>query len=84
MKKTHFDVDAAHVMRELSRVDRAGARDSPRRKLPHEEAKTATAICEPASGNCLPTAGGKSGGDDFGRVKALGASGLPTPEEILR
>ena len=85
MPKTHYPVDAAHVMRELSRADRKLARvirrigtfPTKKRKPQHPYASLLQAIV-------YQQIGGKAAEAIFGRVKALGANGFPTPEEIMR
>lgn len=84
MAKTHYPVDAEHVMRELSRADRHLAKiirkvgSFPTKKQkpqpPYESLLQAIVYQQLA---------GKAAATIFGRVKALGASGFPTPEEIL-
>jgi DNA-3-methyladenine glycosylase II len=85
MAKTHYPVDAAQVMRELSRADRKLARvirrvgcfPTKKRKPQHPFASLLQAIV-------YQQIAGKAAEAIFGRVKALGASSFPTPEEILR
>ncbi|HWZ99646.1 MAG TPA: DNA-3-methyladenine glycosylase [Candidatus Dormibacteraeota bacterium] len=85
MAKTHYPVDAALVMLELSRADRHLARvirrigsfPTKRRKPQHPFASLLQAIV-------YQQIAGKAAEAIFGRVKALGANGFPTPEEILR
>jgi DNA-3-methyladenine glycosylase II len=85
MAKTHYPVDAAHVMRELSRVDRKLARviqrvgsfPTKRQKPQHPFASLLQAIV-------YQQITGKAAATILGRVKALSAAGFPTPEEILR
>jgi DNA-3-methyladenine glycosylase II len=85
MAKTHYPVDAALVMLELSRADRQLARvirrigsfPTKRRKPQHPFASLLQAIV-------YQQIAGKAAEAIFGRVKALGANGFPTPEEILR
>lgn len=85
MANTHYPVDAAQVMRELSRADRRLARvirrvgtfPTKKRKPQHPYASLLQAIV-------YQQIAGKAAEAIFGRVKALGASGFPTPEEILR
>ncbi len=85
MANTHYPVDAALVMRELSRADRRLARvirrvgcfPTKKRKPQHPYASLLQAIV-------YQQIAGKAAEAIFGRVKALGASGeFPTPEEIL-
>ncbi len=85
MAKTHYPVDAGLVMLELSRADRRLARvirrigsfPTKKRKPQHPYASLLQAIV-------YQQIAGKAAEAIFGRVKALGASGFPTPEEILR
>src|ERR1700688_2900877 len=84
MAKTHYPVDTEHVMRELSRTDRhlakvirrVGCFPTKKRKPQHPFASLLQAIV-------YQQIAGKAAEAIFGRVKALGASGFPTPEEIL-
>src|ERR1700675_3026037 len=84
MARTHYPVDAEHVMRELSRVDRHLARvirrvgtfPTKRQKPQHPFASLLQAIV-------YQQLAGKAAATIFGRVKALSAAGFPTPEEIL-
>jgi len=85
MPKTHYPVDAAHVMRELSRADRKLARvirrigcfPTKKRKPQHPYASLLQAIV-------YQQIAGKAAEAIFGRVKALGTNGFPAPEEIMR
>ena len=85
MARTHYPVDAALVMLELSRADRKLARvirrvgsfPTKKRRPQHPFASLLQAIV-------YQQIAGKAAEAIFGRVKALGASGFPTPEEILR
>jgi DNA-3-methyladenine glycosylase II len=85
MAKTHYPVDALLVMRELSRADRKLARvirrigcfPTKKRKPQHPYASLLQAIV-------YQQIAGKAAEAIFGRVKALGANGFPTPEEIQR
>src|SRR5258707_1022463 len=85
MAKTHYPVDAGLVMLELSRADRRLARvirrigsfPTKKRKPQHPYASLLQAIV-------YQQIAGKAAEAIFGRVKALGTSGFPTPEEILR
>src|ERR1017187_8462725 len=85
MAKTHYPVDAAHVMRELSSVDRhlakvirrVGSFPTKKQKPQHPFASLLQAIV-------YQQLAGKAASTIFGRVKALGASGFPTPEETLQ
>src|SRR6266853_6795481 len=84
MAKTHYPVDAEHVMRELSRADRLlakvirriGSFPTKKRKPQHPFASLLQTIV-------YQQLAGKAAEAIFGRVKALGANGFPTPEEIL-
>jgi DNA-3-methyladenine glycosylase II len=84
MAKTHYPVDADHVMRELSRVDRrlgklirrVGIFPTKRQKPQHPFESLLRAIV-------YQQLAGKAAETIFGRVKALGANGFPTPEEII-
>jgi DNA-3-methyladenine glycosylase II len=84
MAKTHYPVDAELVMRELSRADRLLARvirrvgtfPTAKQKPQHPFASLLRAIV-------YQQLAGRAAEAIFGRVKALGASGFPTPEEIL-
>src|SRR5580658_6891095 len=83
MAKTHYPVDADHVMRELSRVDRrlgklirrVGIFPTKRQKPQHPYESLLRAIV-------YQQLAGKAAEAIFGRVKALGANGFRTPEEI--
>src|SRR5260221_2853455 len=85
MAKTHYPVDAAQVMRELSRADRVlatvirriGSFPTKKRKPQHPFASLLQTIVH-------QQLAGKAAEAIFGRVKALGANGFPTPEEILQ
>jgi DNA-3-methyladenine glycosylase II len=84
MAKTHYPVDAEHVMRQLCRVDRhlgkiirrVGAFPTKRQKPQHPYESLLQAIV-------YQQLAGKAAATIFARVKALGANGFPTPEEIL-
>jgi DNA-3-methyladenine glycosylase II len=86
MAKTHYPVDATHVMRELSRADRRLARvirkvgsfpTMRRKSQPPFESLLQAIVYQQLAGAAAATI--------FGRVKALGSNGnLPSPEEILR
>ena len=84
MAKTHYPVDAEQVMRELSRADkrlarvirRVGCFPTKKQKPQHPFASLLQSIV-------YQQLAGKAASTIFGRVKALGASGFPTPEEIL-
>jgi DNA-3-methyladenine glycosylase II len=85
MPNTHSQLDAARVMRELSLADRRLARvirkigpfPTKRPKSQHPFAVLLEAIVYQQ----LAT---KAAAAIFGRVTALGANGLPTPEEIIQ
>ena len=85
MSKTHYPVDAARVMRELSRADRhlakvirrAGCFPTKKQKPQHAFASLLHAIVH-------QQLAGKAAATIFGRVKALCAGEFPTPEEILQ
>src|SRR6202163_2966509 len=85
MAKTHYPVDAEIVMRELSRADRLlakvirriGSFSTKKRKPQHPFASLLQTIV-------YQQLAGKAAEAIFGRVKALGANGVPTPEEILQ
>jgi DNA-3-methyladenine glycosylase II len=84
MAKTHYPVDAALVMLELSRADRHLARvirrigsfPTKKRKPQHPFASLLQAIV-------YQQLAGKAAEAIFERLKALGGNGFPTPEEIL-
>lgn len=84
MSKTHYPVDADLVMRELCRVDRhlarvirkVGSFPTKKEKPQHPYESLLRAIV-------YQQLAGAAAATIFGRVKALGANGLPTPEEIL-
>ena len=84
MARTHYPVDAKQVMRELCRADRhlakiirkVGSFPTKREKPQHPYESLLRAIV-------YQQLAGAAAATIFGRVKALGASGLPTPEEIL-
>jgi DNA-3-methyladenine glycosylase II len=85
MARTHYPVDAAEVMRELSHIDkrlakvirRVGSFPTKKQKPQHPFASLLQSIV-------YQQLAGKAAATIFGRVKALGASGFPTPEEILQ
>jgi DNA-3-methyladenine glycosylase II len=85
MATTHYPIDAGLVMQALSRVDRhlarvirrIGAFPTKKRSSQHPFASLLQAIV-------YQQLAGKAAEAIFRRVKALGASGFPTPEEILR
>jgi DNA-3-methyladenine glycosylase II len=84
MAKTHFDVDAEHVMRQLSRTDRRLAKIIRRAGcFPTEKQKPQLPFASLLRSIVYQQLAGKAAATIFGRVCALGASSLPTPEEIL-
>jgi len=85
MAKTHYPVDAEHVMRELSRADRLLAKVIRRiGSFPTKERKPQHPFASLLQTIVYQQLAGKAAEAIFGRVKALGANGFPTPEEILR
>jgi DNA-3-methyladenine glycosylase II len=84
MAKTHYPVDAEQVMRELSRADRhlakiirkVGSFPTKRQKPQHPYESLLQSIV-------YQQLAGKAAATISGRVKALGTSGFPTPDEIL-
>ena len=84
MAKTHFPVDAEHVMRELSRVDRRLAKVIRRVGIfPTKKQKRQHPFESLLQSIVYQQLAGKAAATIFGRVKALGASGFVTPQEIL-
>jgi len=84
MAKTLFAVDAAHVMRDLSRADRKLARVIGRVGcFPTKKLKSQPPFASLLQAIVYQQLAGKAAATIFGRLKALGASGFPTPEEIL-
>jgi DNA-3-methyladenine glycosylase II len=84
MAKTHYDVDAEHVMRELSRADRKLARVIRRAGcFPTKKRKPQPPFASLLQSIVYQQLAGKAAATIFGRVQALGAWGCPTPEEIL-
>jgi DNA-3-methyladenine glycosylase II len=84
MAKTHYPVNAALAMRELSRADRHLARVIRRvGSFPTKKRKPQHPFASLLQGIVYQQIAGKAAEAIFGRVKALGASGFPTPEEIL-
>lgn len=86
MPRTHTAVEAAQIIRELSRADRhlariirkVGSFPTERPKAQHPYAVLTRAIV-------YQQLNGKAASTIFGRVKALSANGdVPTPEEILQ
>jgi DNA-3-methyladenine glycosylase II len=83
MAKTHFDVDAEQVMRELSRVDRRLAKIIRRAGcFPTERQKPQPPFASLLRAIVYQQLAGKAAATIFGRVCALGSNGFPTPEEI--
>jgi DNA-3-methyladenine glycosylase II len=84
MAKTHYPVDADQVMRKLCRADKRLARlirevgsfPTKKQKPQHPYESLLQAIV-------YQQLAGKAAATILGRVKALGAGGFPTPEEIL-
>jgi DNA-3-methyladenine glycosylase II len=84
MAKTHYPVDAAQVMRELSRTDRHLARVIRRIGcFPTKRQKPQPPFASLLQAIVYQQLAGKAAATIFGRVKALGSSGFPTPGEIL-
>ncbi len=84
MARTHYPVDAALVMRELSRADSKLARVIRRiGSFPTKKQKPQPPFASLLQAIVYQQLAGKAAATIFGRVKALGASGFPTPEEIL-
>jgi DNA-3-methyladenine glycosylase II len=84
MAKTHFAVISAHVMRNLSRADKKLARVIRRVGcFPTKKQKPQPPFASLLQSIVYQQLAGKAAATIFGRVKALGASGFPTPEEIL-
>ena len=84
MAKTHFPVDADHVMRELSRADRRLAKVIRRVGIfPTKKQEPQPPFESLLRAIVYQQLAGKAAETIFGRVKALGASGFVTPEEIL-
>src|SRR5579862_2034142 len=84
MARTHYPVDADHVMRELSRADRRLAKII--RKVgsfPTKRQKPQQPYQSLLQAIVYQQLAGQAAATIFGRVKALGANGFPTPEEIL-
>src|SRR5690348_5825227 len=85
MAKTHFPVDTAHVMRELSRIDRRLARVIRRvGSFPTKKQKPQHPFASLLQAIVYQQITGKAAETILGRVKALSAAGFPTPEEILQ
>ena len=84
MAKTHYPVDARHVMRKLSRADRRLAKIIRRVGcFPTKKQKPQPPFASLLQAIVYQQLAGKAAATIFGRVKALGTSGFPTPEEIL-
>ncbi|MGH9680240.1 MAG: DNA-3-methyladenine glycosylase family protein [Candidatus Acidiferrales bacterium] len=84
MAKTHFPVDAEQVKRELARVDKRLARIIRRVGcFPTKKQKSQPPFASLLQSIVYQQLAGKAATTIFGRVKALGANGFPTPEEIL-
>ena len=85
MARTHYPVDAAHVMRELSRADRHLAKVIRRVGcFPTKKEKPQPPFASLLQAIVFQQLAGKAAATIFGRVKALGTGGFPTPEEILQ
>jgi DNA-3-methyladenine glycosylase II len=85
MGRTHYPVDAAHVMRELSRIDRRLAKIIRRVGcFPTKKSKPQPPYQSLLQAIVYQQLAGKAAATIFGRVKALGANGFPTPEEVVR
>jgi DNA-3-methyladenine glycosylase II len=85
MAKTHYGVDTELVIRELSRIDRRLAKIIRRVGcFPTKKQKPQPPFASLLQSIVYQQLAGKAAATIFGRVKALGASGFPTPEEILR
>ena len=86
MAKTHYPVDADHVMRELCRVDPQLARVI--RKVgsfPTKKQKPQPPFESLLRAIVYQQLAGKAAATIFGRVKALGLDGnCPSPEDIIR
>src|SRR6267154_3517975 len=84
MARTHYPVDAEQVMRELSRADRHLARIIRRiGSFPTKKQNPQHPFASLLQAIVYQQLAGKAAATIFGRVKALGASGFPTPDEIL-
>jgi DNA-3-methyladenine glycosylase II len=86
MAKTHFPVDTALVMQELSRMDTHLARIILKvGSFPTKKQKPQTPFESLLRAIVYQQLAGAAAATIFGRVKALGSNGMcPTPEEILR
>ncbi len=84
MARTHYPVDAQHVMRELSRADRHLAKVIRRVGcFPTERPKPQPPFASLLRAIVYQQLAGAAAATIFGRVKDLSASDFPTPEEIL-
>ncbi len=84
MAKTHYPVKTEHVMRELSRRDPKLAKVIRQvGPFPTEKQKPQPPFESLMRSIVYQQLAGKAAATIFGRVKALGARGFPTPEEIL-
>ncbi len=84
MPKTHYPVDAARVMRQLCSVDRHLAKVIRRiGTFPTKKQKSQPPFLSLLRAIVYQQITGKAAETILGRVKALGASEFPTPEEIL-
>src|ERR1700676_959288 len=85
MAKTSNRLDTERVMRELSRADRLLARVIRRiGRFPTKKRKPQHPFASLLQTIVYQQLAGKAAEAIFGRVKALGANGVPTPEEILQ
>ena len=85
MAKTSNRLDTEQVMRELSRADRLLARVIRRiGRFPTKKRKPQHPFASLLQTIVYQQLAGKAAEAIFGRVKALGANGVPTPEEILQ
>jgi DNA-3-methyladenine glycosylase II len=84
MARTHYPVDAQHVIRELSRADRHLAKVIRRVGcFPTKKQKPQPPFASLLRTIVYQQLAGVAAATIFGRVKALGVNGFPTPEEIL-
>lgn len=85
MARTHYPVDADQVMRELSRADKHLARLIRRVGIfPTKRERPQQPFASLLRSIVYQQLAGAAAATIFGRVQALGASGFPTPEEILQ
>lgn len=85
MTKTHYPVDAAHVMRELSRADRLLAKVIREvGSFPTKKRKSQQPFVSLLQAIVYQQLAGKAAATILGRVQALCTGELPTPEEVLR